>query len=121
MEPEAPGGALIDWNARFPRSAGDAAISDQAWSTPTSDRGVIDFERLAADPNLAPSDDLRRCLRSTLLDRGAETLDYADPAGWGSLRETVSRRLRAHLRLSIACVDEGQIEEGCRVLGGVLA
>ncbi len=27
----------------------------------------------------------------------------------------------AHLRLSIACVDEERIEEGCRVLGGVLA
>jgi DNA-binding transcriptional MocR family regulator len=28
---------------------------------------------------------------------------------------------RAHLRLSIACVGEDRIEEGCRRLGGVLA
>jgi len=89
-------GALIDWDATFSRSAGGPGSPEQPWSSSNSGSGLIDFERLAADPNLAPSDDLRRCLRGTLLDRGAETLDYADPAGWGPLRETVSRRLRAH-------------------------
>jgi len=96
LESGTPVGPLIDWDARFPRSAGGASDLTQPWSSPILSSDVIDFERLAADPNLAPSDDLRRCLKSTLLDLGAGSLDYADPAGWGPLRETVSRRLRAH-------------------------
>ncbi len=96
VEPRTPDSALIDWASRFSRSTGGAMDSGQPWSSTLTDSRVINFERLAADPRLAPSDDLRRCLKRTLLDRGAETLDYADPAGWSPLRETVSRRLRAH-------------------------
>lgn len=91
-----PERGLIDWEATFPRLTRIAGGPEQPWRSPASGSGLIDFERLAADPNLAPSDDLRHCLRGTLLDHGAETLDYSDPAGWGPLRETVSRRLRAH-------------------------
>ncbi len=96
MEPGARDGALIDWDTRFPRSVGSVAHREQTWIPPHSNHEIIDFERLAADPHLAPAGDLRRCLRSILLDCGAESLDYADPAGWGPLRETVSRRLRSH-------------------------
>lgn len=57
---------------------------------------TIDFERLAADPSLAPTEDLRRCARIALAGTEASTLDYADPQGWRLLREVVSLRLRAH-------------------------
>jgi len=96
MEPGARDDALIDWNTRFPQSVRGAAHREQTWRPPCPDNDIIDFERLAADPHLAPAADLRRCLKSTLLECGAESLDYADPAGWGPLRETVSRRLRSH-------------------------
>jgi DNA-binding transcriptional MocR family regulator len=86
----------IVWTTPILPSRSSESADEHRWSAPRSDERVIDFERLAADPGLSPADDLRRCLNHTLLDLGAESLDYADPAGWAPLRETVSRRLRAH-------------------------
>lgn len=62
------------------------------------DRGseVIDLERLAADPSLAPSDELRGCFRNALSRGRGAVLDYADPAGRRPLREALAVRLRAH-------------------------
>ncbi len=57
---------------------------------------VIDFSRLSADPRLAPSDELGRCLRGALVRGRGSVLDYADPAGEKPLREAISRRMRVH-------------------------
>ncbi len=57
---------------------------------------TIDFERLAADPSLAPAEDLRRSLKNVLVRGGPAALDYAAPAGWRPLRVTISRRMRSH-------------------------
>ena len=57
---------------------------------------TIDLARLAADPDLAPAEELRRSVKSVLVRQGGAALDYADPAGWPPLREAVSARLRAH-------------------------
>ncbi len=57
---------------------------------------AVDFERLAADPKLAPTADLRRSLKRVLHRLGPEALDYTDPMGWRPLRETISARLRSH-------------------------
>jgi len=108
----AGGPTLIDWNTRGGDSADGVTDLDRPWTLARSDSWAIDFERLAADPNLAPADDLRRCVKSTLINCGAEVLDYADPAGWRPLRETVSRRLRAH-GVSVGC-DEILITNGAQ-------
>jgi len=95
-QPAATDASLIDWTARgrFQADRIFEPVRKPALSGTGDD--VIDFERLAADPGLAPTGDLRRCIKRTLLDCGAEALDYADPAGWQPLRDSVSRRLRAH-------------------------
>jgi len=102
----------IDWDGLI----GDRKIIDAEAATSWTSAGVgdraIDFERLAADPSLAPTDDLRRCIKAAMIHRGAETLDYAEPAGSSSFRETVSRRLRAH---GVAvCRDEILITNGAQ-------
>lgn len=58
--------------------------------------GDIDFSELSADPALAPAAALRSYLRRTLLTNPGAALDYADPAGWYPLRETIAARLRLH-------------------------
>jgi GntR family transcriptional regulator/MocR family aminotransferase len=58
--------------------------------------GLVDFARLAADPRLAPHEELRRSLKAALVRRGGELLDYGDPRGYLPLREALSRRMRAH-------------------------
>ena len=95
-ERNSTGTVIFDWGIRLPSSTGGPTGAERPWSSTRPDDRTIDFERLAADPVLAPSDDLRHCLKRTLLDLGSEALDYAEPAGWRPLRETVSRRLRAH-------------------------
>jgi DNA-binding transcriptional MocR family regulator len=90
------GSTLIDWEARGEGSIGEGAELDRSRFLRRTDNSAIDFERLAADPSLAPTDDLRRCVSKTMISCGAEALDYADPAGWRPIRETISRRLRAH-------------------------
>ena len=56
----------------------------------------IDFEHLSADPTLAPTDELKRCLKHVLVRDGGAALDYADAAGWYPLRESIASRLRLH-------------------------
>lgn len=56
----------------------------------------IDFAELSADPALAPAEALRSFLRRTLVTNPGAVLDYADPAGWYPLRETLAARLRLH-------------------------
>jgi len=95
----APAGAapLLSWaslGSPGARAAQANAVHDEdpAHAAP----GAIDFARLAADPALAPGDELRRCLRSVIARGGGAALDYADPAGHSALREAVSARMRAH-------------------------
>ena len=86
---------LVDWRAAATRRA--LHVHELGMATaPRAGDGVIDFDRAAADPALAPSDDLRRCVREVLLRGRGAALDYADPAGWPPLREVISRRLRTH-------------------------
>ena len=87
---------LIDWEARNEGSIGLGAEPGRPRIQRRAENAPIDFEILAADPALAPTDDLRRCVSKTMIKCGAQALDYADPAGWKPLRETISRRLRAH-------------------------
>lgn len=56
----------------------------------------IDFERLSADPRLAPVDELRRCVKGVLAGSGNTVLDYADPGGWWPLREVLAARMARH-------------------------
>jgi DNA-binding transcriptional MocR family regulator len=57
---------------------------------------VIDLDRLSADPVLAPSDDLRRCIKSVMVRSGGAALDYVDAAGWRPLREVIAARMCIH-------------------------
>lgn len=62
----------------------------------TSISDPVDFESLSADPALAPSEDIRRCLNQIIRRSGGIALDYGDPAGWPPLREKVASRLSQH-------------------------
>ena len=87
-----PGSGLIEW-----RSPGSSSRpGDRPSAAPAANGDPVDFERLAADPSLAPTADLRRCLRAALGADAPASVDYAAPAGWLPLRQTLSRRLRAH-------------------------
>ena len=90
------GTAVIDWQARSHDPVGAVAGTERPREPEATNGGLIDFARLAADPDLAPEEDLRRSVSKTMIGCGAEVLDYAEPAGWRPLRETVARRLRAH-------------------------
>jgi DNA-binding transcriptional MocR family regulator len=57
---------------------------------------VIDLDRLSADPALAPSDELRRCMKSVLVRSGGAALDYSDAAGSRRLREVIAARMCNH-------------------------
>ncbi|HSL17872.1 MAG TPA: PLP-dependent aminotransferase family protein [Methylomirabilota bacterium] len=85
---------LIEW--RSSRSGSSPRLDDRPSAAATAQGGAVDFERLAADPSLAPAADLRRCLRAALSADAPASVDYASPAGWPPLRQTLSRRLRAH-------------------------
>jgi DNA-binding transcriptional MocR family regulator len=95
-KPGRAGPSLVDWRARFPKTARSVQGQGPVSAAPAAPDDLIDFERLAADPALAPADDLRRCIKHVLVRTGPRALDYADPAGWPPLRETVAVRLRAH-------------------------
>ncbi|MDJ0761450.1 MAG: PLP-dependent aminotransferase family protein [Myxococcota bacterium] len=89
---------LVDWDA-LTTSLVHGAHEHAGVCGPahkTIGAGMIDLDRLSADPSMAPDDELKHCLKS-ILSRDAKTvLDYTDPAGWPALRETISQRLRAH-------------------------
>jgi len=97
--PAAPG--PVDWKAATTPAA--RTVTTQVarrdlrlhGSVDTS-AGMIDLSRLAADHDLTPHEDLRRCLKAALAEDGKGLLDYGDPAGFGPLRATVARRLRVH-------------------------
>ena len=95
-EAELPEFPLIDWRQAAAEASHGAPLRDAPWALEAVPDGLIDFERLAADPALAPSDDLRRCLKSVLVHSGPTTLDYAEPGGRQPLRESISLRLRSH-------------------------
>ncbi|HVP14307.1 MAG TPA: PLP-dependent aminotransferase family protein [Terriglobales bacterium] len=93
----APAAAVVRWEAAIApaarRAREDAAkLADERNGAP----GLIDFARLAADPDLAPHEEVRRSLKSALVRKRGEMLDYADPRGYQPLREVVARRMRAH-------------------------
>lgn len=63
---------------------------------PSAGEGGIDLARLSPDPSLLPIDALQSTLRTALRRDGPAALGYAEPSGWGPLRELISTRLRAH-------------------------
>ena len=58
--------------------------------------GLVDFTSLSLDPRLFPVEELKACFSRALTRRNASLLNYADPAGYGPLREYVASRMRAH-------------------------
>ncbi len=58
--------------------------------------GSIDLSRLTADPTLAPTDELRRCLDRAVARGGGAGLDYHPGPGHPELRDFLARRMRAH-------------------------
>jgi GntR family transcriptional regulator/MocR family aminotransferase len=89
--------ALIDWEAVATPASRRARVDALRLEEERVPRGgAIDFARLSADPGLAPHDDVRRCLKSALVHKGGELLDYGDARGYLPLREAIARRMRAH-------------------------
>ncbi|MDP2345972.1 MAG: PLP-dependent aminotransferase family protein [Deltaproteobacteria bacterium] len=86
--------SAVDWSRLSTRRA--RAVRELGLWVASADSRVIDFDRLTADPSLAPSDDLRRCLRGAVAREGRAAFDYTDPAGWRPLREALALRLRRH-------------------------
>jgi DNA-binding transcriptional MocR family regulator len=88
---------LIDWNAVTRpsiRALHTHAAMDTVKTTAAGD--VIDFDRLSADPTLAPGDELRRCIKNVLVRSGGAALDYTDAAGWRPMREVIATRMCNH-------------------------
>lgn len=92
-----PAGPGLDWDSRTATGA-RAVLGHPAMelSRDTVDHNAIDFEHLSADPKLAPTEEMRRCLKQTLLQGGNRALDYSDPAGWHPLRQVIATRLGHH-------------------------
>jgi len=88
---------LLDW-ASMARPSLRAVRGQGAMDTTRAPGppGMIDLDRLSADPALAPDDELRRCLKSVLARTRGGGLDYAEAAGWRSLREVIAGRLCRH-------------------------
>jgi DNA-binding transcriptional MocR family regulator len=85
--------SLIDWSASA--APGIGSLQGAARSSPVLP-GVVDFERLSADPRLAPAEELRRCVRSVLVRGRAKALDYTDASGSLELRELLAKRMVRH-------------------------
>jgi DNA-binding transcriptional MocR family regulator len=94
---------IIDWAGAARLSTGGRHLRSIADPSSTGGDELIDLERLAADPALAPAESLRSCLRHVMTSFGSEVLDYADPAGWPPLRTAIAARLRSH---GIAVADD---------------
>lgn len=88
------GDSLIDWDDVTRPSI--RALNTGASVEAVSRSDVIDFDRLCADPVLAPDEDFRRCLKTELLRTGGAALDYADASGWRPLREVIATRMCNH-------------------------
>ena len=85
---------LIDWDAVAQPCVRRLSNNDKVATLNRDD--LIDFDRLCADPALAPHDELRRCLKTELIKTGGTALDYADPSGWLPLREVIAKRMCNH-------------------------
>jgi DNA-binding transcriptional MocR family regulator len=95
---DAPGTpSLLDWDALTPRSFPHVrGYAHQLQVEAAREEGLVDLDRLSADPALAPAAVLRRGLTRILLRSGGGALDYADPEGWRPLREVLANRMRGH-------------------------
>jgi len=88
---------LIDWDRMAPASlAGVRGHHPALESARAGSEGMVDLDRLSADPALAPSNVFRRLVRRVLLRSGGAAVDYGDPAGWRPLREVLALRMRGH-------------------------
>ncbi len=58
--------------------------------------GFIDFSPLTLDPRCFPVDDLRGAFARVLRREHTNLLNYADPAGYGPLRDFVAARMKRH-------------------------
>jgi GntR family transcriptional regulator/MocR family aminotransferase len=86
--------SLIDWAAVTRPSIRTLNSGDSV--TTLSRPDVIDFDRLCADPSLAPDDELKRCVRTELHRTGGNALDYSDASGWLPLREVIAAQMSKH-------------------------
>jgi DNA-binding transcriptional MocR family regulator len=95
---DAPGTpSLLDWDELTPRSFPHVrGYAHQLQVAVARKEGLVDLDRLSADPTLAPAKVLRRGLTRILLRSGGGALDYADPEGWRPLREVLAHRMRGH-------------------------
>jgi DNA-binding transcriptional MocR family regulator len=95
---ERPAGTpVINWDAVATPGVRNAhRQASRIAQTPPAKGDVIDFARLAADPDLTPFDDIRHSFKTVLVQQGRELLDYGDARGFLPLRETIARRMRAH-------------------------
>ncbi len=97
LAPSADGRPVLEWG----RVSSPGAVKamhlmferPEGGSPPAS---ALDLASLTADPDLCPSDDLRRAVRHALKGAPNALLDYGDPAGFRPLRETLARRMRTH-------------------------
>jgi len=101
---------LIDWDAIARPSV--RALNASTGMDVAIRSKQIDFDRLCADPTLAPDDDLRRCLRKELINTGGAALDYTDVSGWRPLKEVIAARMCNHGVM--ASVDEILITAGAQ-------
>jgi DNA-binding transcriptional MocR family regulator len=105
--------SIVNWNA-VTRPSIRALHTHPAMETvrTVTSNDIINMDRLSADPSLAPSDELRRCIKSVLVRNGAAALDYADAAGWRPLREVIAARMFSH-GVAVSC-DEILITAGAQ-------
>ena len=92
------GSAAFDWEAvTVPSVAALHALAGVRTREAHPPPETVDLDRLAADPSLAPDDDLRRCLKSVLRRMGGPALDYSETAG-----SRPTRRFRESSPLAIS-------------------
>lgn len=101
--------AVIDWQAVAVGGIGEL----ESPAHPAGEKSdAVDFERLSADPELAPDEAVRRCVKSVLLRGRGAALDYSDAAGWPPLRELLADRMASHGAASV--VDEIVVTAGAQ-------
>lgn len=89
--------AVVDWEQAIRNPIPGAREYGLLGSPRTPARGdVIDLDRLAADPRLAPDAELRRSVRQGLKGSGSSVFDYAEAQGTHPLREALSTWMLRH-------------------------
>lgn len=96
MAAESDRDSIIDWAEAARASTGDRHLRAVGASPFAKGTEAIDFDRLTADPALAPMDEIRSCLRRVMSSSEDAALEYADPSGWPPLRTGIAARLRSH-------------------------